>query len=193
MEEAQQIAQDFISSLDNLPAEIKFIMEEIKVKEQQALELQNSVNRKIQKANPRLGSHSREGNLMERVQPDLDRIEQLSQAKIELAQRLVAIMTRTCGRLDHDINRVRIASGEVPLPVEPAPAISTRAADKALESIRTAIAIPESAPSPPASSAPAVKRTWCFQLVSALASADFGLFWGYRTHRTTDCDNGWDG
>ena len=95
-------------------------------------------------------------NLMERVQPELDRIDLLAQAKVALAQRLVALMTRTCGRLDHDVNRVRIASGEAPLATDPipqavVPPASSRVADKVLDSMRTAIAIPDPAPSPPAS------------------------------------------
>lgn len=115
-------------------------------------ELQNSINRKILKANPRFNSSShssRDRDLSERIKPELDRIDQLAQAKVELAERLVAILTRTCGRLDYDLNRVRIASGEIPVVPDP-PQISIRVPEKVvMESIKTAITIPESAPSPP--------------------------------------------
>jgi len=173
MEEAQQIAQDYIVSLDNLPIEIKFIMEEIKLKEQESMELQNQVNRRIYKSLPRITPPGKDINLTEKIQPELDRIEHLAQAKVELSNRLVMLLTRTCGRLEHDINRVRVASGEVPLmPTNTMNDFSTvslgipssvagvglgaasiapvtRATNSFLDSVKTAIAIPEPAPSPP--------------------------------------------
>lgn len=118
-------------------------------------ELQNNVNRKIQRANPRFhgNNHSvkdRDRDLAERIKPDLDRIEQLAQAKVELAERLVVIMTRTCGRLDHDLNRVRIASGEVSaVPELPIISLGPRMSEKIVESIKPVVPIPEPAASPP--------------------------------------------
>ncbi|KAG8891066.1 hypothetical protein FRB98_000075 [Tulasnella sp. 332] len=167
MEEAQQIAADYISSLDNLPTEVKFLTEEIRLKEVETMELQNNVNRKIQRANPRLhtNNHSvkdRDRDLAERIKPDLDRIEQLAQAKVALAERLVAIMTRTCGRLDYDLNRVRIASGEVPaVPDLPVISLGSRVPEKVIENVKPVVPIPEPVASPPPQpsvAAPAFKR-----------------------------------
>ncbi|KAG9040169.1 Histone acetyltransferase complex subunit [Tulasnella sp. JGI-2019a] len=167
MEEAQQIAADYITSLDNLPTEVKFLTEEIRLKETETMDLQNSVNRKILRANPRFHGNNhafkdRDRDLAERIKPDLDRIEQLAQAKVELAERLVAIMTRTCGRLDHDLNRVRIASGEVPaVPDLPVISLGSRMPENIVENIKLVIPIPEPAVSPPPTpsiATPAFKR-----------------------------------
>lgn len=130
--------------------------------------MQNNVNRKIQRANPRFhgNNHSvkdRDRDLAERIKPDLDRIEQLAQAKVELAERLVAIMTRTCGRLDHDLNRVRIASGEVPaVPDPPVISLGFRVPEKVVENVKPVVPILEPVASPPPQpsiAAPAFKST----------------------------------
>lgn len=123
-------------------------------------ELQNSVNRRIMKANPRqTGGNTKDANLMERLQPDLDRLDQLANKKVELAQRLVTLMSRTCGRLEYDLNRVRKASGEIPANPEPVPP-APRAVERVVETVKAAIAIPEPAPSPPSvPGGPAFKRT----------------------------------
>ncbi|KAG8986918.1 Histone acetyltransferase complex subunit [Tulasnella sp. 427] len=186
MEEAQQVAQDFISSLDNVPLEVKFLLEEISQKEKQAQELQRLVNNKILRANPRVpgGQAHKELNFDTNIQPDIDKIESLADDRVELAERLLSIITRHCGRLEYDINRVRVAAGETPIPN----AISTPAFDSGVPAIalrgnnisdtrgglvdvtRTgsisltaagSISIPESVPSPPATASmagPAQKR-----------------------------------
>ncbi|KIO30203.1 hypothetical protein M407DRAFT_224964 [Tulasnella calospora MUT 4182] len=186
MEEAQQIAQDFIASLDNVPLEVKFLLEEINQKEKQAQDLQRAVNNKILRANPRVpgGQAHKDLNFEATIQPDIDKISSLADDRVALAQRLVSILTRHCGRLEYDINRIRVASGEAPL-ANPAStpafdsgvsAISlrvntagdargglvdvTRTNSIALTSVGS-ISIPEPAPSPPAtasSNGPALKR-----------------------------------
>lgn len=110
----------------------------------------------------------------------MDKIEQLARAKVQLAERLVAIMTRTCGRLDYDLNRIRIASGEAPIPLEPpvaSLAASSKVPDKLVESIRAAIPIPEQAPSPPPTiiTTPAFKRKCLtFNVVQILSTPSLG-------------------
>ncbi|KAG8956674.1 Histone acetyltransferase complex subunit [Tulasnella sp. 424] len=186
MEEAQQIAQDFIASLDNVPLEVKFLLEEINQKEKQGQELQRIVNNKILRANPRVpgGQAHKDLNFEATIQPDIDRIQSLADDRVALAQRLVSILTRHCGRLEYDINRVRVAAGEAPLTnVASTPAfdsgvsaISLRGNNVAdtrgglMDGTRTgsialttagSITIPESVPSPPptaSSSGPAFKR-----------------------------------
>ncbi|KAG9051028.1 Histone acetyltransferase complex subunit [Tulasnella sp. UAMH 9824] len=179
MEEAQQIAQDFIASLDNVPLEVKFLLEEINQKEKQAQELQRIVNNKILRANPRVpgGQAHKDLNFEAAIQPDIDKIQGLADDRVALAHRLVFILTRHCGRLEYDINRIRVAAGEAPL----ANAASTPAFDSGvsaislrgntvgdarvglMDSTRTgsitltaagSISIPESAPSPPATASP---------------------------------------
>lgn len=117
------------------------------------------------------------------VQPDVDKLQGLAEDRVQLAERLMAVLTRHCGRLEYDINRIRVASGEAPLPnsvVTPAfeaapPSLSLRGSNVAetrgvAESARMgsitltpvgSISLPEPAPSPPAvtlSGGPAVKR-----------------------------------
>ena len=99
-----------------------------------------------------------DGNLLEKIQPDLDRIDYLADAKVELAERLVMLMQRTCGRLEHDINRAKgPPAAEMPF----FSAQETPRTEKMLENIRTAISIPDSAPSPPGGTptGPAFKRS----------------------------------
>lgn len=141
--------------------------------------MQRIVNNKILRANPRVpgGQAHKDLNFEAVVQPDIDKIQSLADDRVALAHRLVSILTRHCGRLEYDINRIRVAAGEAPL----ANAASTPAFDSGvsaislrgntvgdtrgglMDSTRTgsitltaagSISIPESAPSPPATASP---------------------------------------
>lgn len=76
-------------------------------------ELQRKIDTVIENSNPRINrnySKHASRNILERVQPDLDRIDKLARDKVALAKRLVALMSRACGRLDGVIDRAQKAS-----------------------------------------------------------------------------------
>jgi hypothetical protein len=53
-------------------------------------------------------------------------------------------MKKSCGRLDYDLARVRVASGDVPFVADPAPvAHRSTAVDKVVNNLRSALGTPE--------------------------------------------------
>ncbi|KAE9397446.1 hypothetical protein BT96DRAFT_73150 [Gymnopus androsaceus JB14] len=128
LEDASNIAIEFVYSLDNIPNEIRHILEEIKHKESRAQELQYQIDsdsaRWIRhtlrgaKTSANSGSPSSPtkpiGHLPAKINQLYAEIEQLSIDKLALAERVVGLITRTCTRLDVDLNRARVLQGEIP-------------------------------------------------------------------------------
>ena len=54
------------------------------------------------------------GHLPAKINQLYAEIEQLSIDKLALAERVVGLITRTCTRLDVDLNRARVLQGEIP-------------------------------------------------------------------------------
>ncbi|CEL63699.1 Chromatin modification-related protein YNG2 OS=Debaryomyces hansenii (strain ATCC 36239 / CBS 767 / JCM 1990 / NBRC 0083 / IGC 2968) GN=YNG2 PE=3 SV=1 [Rhizoctonia solani AG-1 IB] len=135
MEEAANIASECVYSLDNLPSEVAFLLNEIKVKDQKCQEIQERNKGRMAKAFAhRTGSLSAanpananpgqkdpfmvgsQAQLQQKIRVDQERIEKLSAQKVVLAQRLQQLVMKAAGRVDADLTRVRIASGELPAP-----------------------------------------------------------------------------
>ncbi|CAE6411858.1 unnamed protein product [Rhizoctonia solani] len=135
MEEAANIASECVYSLDNLPSEVAFLLNEIKVKDQKCQEIQERNKGRMAKAFAhRTGSLSAanpanatpgqkdpfmagsQAQLQQKIRVDQERIEKLSAQKVALAQRLQQLVMKAAGRVEADLTRVRIASGELPAP-----------------------------------------------------------------------------
>ncbi|CAE6535103.1 unnamed protein product [Rhizoctonia solani] len=135
MEEAANIASECIYSLDNLPSEVAFLLNEIKVKDQKCQEIQERNKSRMAKAFAhRTGSLSAanpananpgpkdpfmagsQAQLQQKIRVDQERVEKLSAQKVALAQRLQQLVMKASGRVEADLTRVRIASGELPAP-----------------------------------------------------------------------------
>ncbi|KDQ64185.1 hypothetical protein JAAARDRAFT_43346 [Jaapia argillacea MUCL 33604] len=136
MEEAAAIAAEYISTLDNLPNEVQFILSEIRYKDTRTQELQ----REIQKETSRYVRQSLPGNpspsapspspspatpnpngtsgpsttaYQAKMTASYAQIEQLANEKVALAKRMAELIHRAKAKLDFDLARVLIAQGEV--------------------------------------------------------------------------------
>lgn len=72
---------------------------------------------------PGTGPKDKDLLLPQKVQTDYEEVEKLGKQKIELANRLVELLSRACGRLDFDLGRIHSANGDT-LPEVP-PSLST--------------------------------------------------------------------
>ncbi|PPQ67591.1 hypothetical protein CVT25_012085 [Psilocybe cyanescens] len=141
-EEAAAVASEFITSLDNLPQEVQHLLHEIKLKEQRCQELLQDIAKdqskyikaalkqssapstpssavnassKSRTASPitstPTNSHSK-AHLPARIAAAYTEIDVLTNEKVELAQRIMNLLTRTRARLDSDLAKVRTLQGE---------------------------------------------------------------------------------
>ncbi|GAW04052.1 hypothetical protein F5879DRAFT_961604 [Lentinula edodes] len=130
LEDAANIATEFIYSLDNIPNEIKHILEEITHKDSRTQELQHQIDSdsarwirySLRGASAGAGSSPSSllspskpiGHLPAKIKQAYAEIEQLSTEKLALAERVVDLITRTYTRLGVDLNRSRVLQGELP-------------------------------------------------------------------------------
>ncbi|KAG5653842.1 hypothetical protein H0H81_010115 [Sphagnurus paluster] len=126
LEEAANIASEFIYSLDNLPNEVNHLLQEIKAKETRAQELQVDIDKDSAKyirhsirasvsipSSPSSRAPSpKSGALPAKIEAAYAEINKLSAEKITLAQTLIELINRTRSRLDSDLAKVRILQGE---------------------------------------------------------------------------------
>lgn len=158
LEEAATVAAEYIYSLDNLPAEVQFLLSEIRVKDTRAQELHNEIQKEGAKyirhslrAPPNQALPAKDMAIPSVVSAHFAEIDQLSVEKEQLARRLVELVARAQARLDRDLGRMLTLQGEPP--VEPAPALyyygaSRNPVAQLNESLRSAIAIPETPTTP---------------------------------------------
>ncbi|KAF9006732.1 hypothetical protein BDQ17DRAFT_1389496 [Cyathus striatus] len=134
LEEAANIASDFITSLDNLPNEVQHLLYEIKLKETRCQELQHEIEKDQtryirhslkQSSNPPSsaatpgatttgGGIAPKAHLPGRIATAYSELQVLSGQKLVLAQRIVDLLARKRARLDSDLAKVRILQGEPP-------------------------------------------------------------------------------
>ncbi|KZV62469.1 hypothetical protein PENSPDRAFT_591385 [Peniophora sp. CONT] len=184
MEEAAVVAADYISSLDNLPAEIAHLLAEIEHKDRRY----NEIYAEIQKDGQKYVRHSKrdgtpmsakDGQIPDKVQKLFVEADKLCEEKIKLAERIDALIARTRARLDHDLIKVlKLQGEEVPPSLSSSSYVSTsRSAAQAInESFRAAsITLPEALPMTPVAaagspaSAPPPKRRKITQTQSVAA------------------------
>ncbi|KAJ4470953.1 hypothetical protein J3R30DRAFT_3300280 [Lentinula aciculospora] len=128
LEDAANIATEFIYSLDNIPNEIKHILEEITHKESRVQELQHQIDSdsarwvrySLRGANTSAGSSPSLlypskpiAHLPAKIKQSYAEIEQLSAEKLALAERVVDLINRTYTRLGVDLSRSRALQGEL--------------------------------------------------------------------------------
>ncbi|KAJ1309047.1 hypothetical protein OPQ81_004727 [Rhizoctonia solani] len=129
MEEAANIASECIYSLDNLPSEVAFLLNEIKSKDQKCQEIQERNKSRMAKAFAhRTGSLSAanpananpgpkdpfmagsQAQLQQKIRVDQERVEKLTAQKVALAQRLQQLVMKASGRVEADLTRIPAAS-----------------------------------------------------------------------------------
>ncbi|THV05518.1 hypothetical protein K435DRAFT_826404 [Dendrothele bispora CBS 962.96] len=147
-EEAANLATEFIYSIENMPHEVRYFLEEIKYKDIRAQELQKQIDSDSARwirhtlqasasSNPESTPSTKKStaHLPARIQHSYNEIEKLSNEKILLSQRILDLIYRTCARLDVDLKKVRTLQGETVIEslserdsVTPAPSINTSSA-----------------------------------------------------------------
>ncbi|KAL4081491.1 hypothetical protein V8B97DRAFT_1862996 [Scleroderma yunnanense] len=123
LEEAATIASEFISTLENIPSEVQFFLQELRTKETQAQELQQEIARDSHKyirhvlrSDTDVSSKEKDKSLptppTEKINAAQKTLAQLADEKIALAERIVDILSRKRSRLDYDLARVLTLQGE---------------------------------------------------------------------------------
>ncbi|KAL0950122.1 hypothetical protein HGRIS_010118 [Hohenbuehelia grisea] len=142
LEEAANIASEFISSLDNLPSEVNHLLQEIKHKEVRSQELQQELARdqsryirhSLRTASPPASTPSGatpssagqtptptptptstsgfKPHIPAKVATSYAELDQLADEKIALAQKVIELLAKTRTRLDCDLAKVRVLQGE---------------------------------------------------------------------------------
>ncbi|KAH9998826.1 hypothetical protein BJV74DRAFT_824044 [Russula compacta] len=120
MEEAAAVAMDYLSTLDNLPAEVQHLLVEIKHKETKSQELLQEIT----KETSRYIRHSlrsgvtplstKDEQIPQKIDQSYAEVDKLAQEKMILAERLGTLIQRARTRLDHSLRRVLILQGEDP-------------------------------------------------------------------------------
>ncbi|KAF8486190.1 hypothetical protein DFH94DRAFT_678913 [Russula ochroleuca] len=136
MEEAAAVAMDYISTLDNLPAEVQHLLVEIKHKDTKA------------QGNGATPLSTKDEQIPQKIDQNFAEVEKLSQEKIQLAERLGGLIQRARTRLDYDLRRVLILQGDDP--GQPAYVSTSRNPVQEMnDNLRLAIAEASPIPSPP--------------------------------------------
>ncbi|KAL0578863.1 hypothetical protein V5O48_003143 [Marasmius crinis-equi] len=133
LEDAANIATEFIYSIENVPNEVKHLLEEILHKETKSQQLQQQID----SDSARWMKHSLRGNtptsslsaspspspssssksvnhLPARIKHNYAEIDQIAAEKIALSQKMIELISRTSARLDVDLNKVRQLQGDIP-------------------------------------------------------------------------------
>ncbi|KAI6130253.1 hypothetical protein EDD16DRAFT_1077189 [Pisolithus croceorrhizus] len=123
LEEAAAIASEFISTLENIPSEVQFLLQELRAKETQSQELQQEITRDSHKYIRHVLRSDSDGpnkdkdrpspvHPAEKIKSAQKTLEQLADEKVAIAQRIVNLLSRKRSRLDYDLARVLALQGE---------------------------------------------------------------------------------
>lgn len=127
VEEAANIASEFIYSIDNLPHEVSHLLQEIRHREMRSQELQQEIDKDSARyirhslrasssvpPSPTSRAPSPKSSLIpDKITSSYEELRELANEKRDLAQRLIDLITRTRVRLDSDLNKVRVLQGDV--------------------------------------------------------------------------------
>ncbi|KAI0375928.1 hypothetical protein BV20DRAFT_959986 [Pilatotrama ljubarskyi] len=120
LEEAANIATEYLSSLENLPNETQHILAEIKHRDTKTYELTEEIRKETQKyfrhssKNPGQALSAKDTAIPETVNALYAQVDALAAEKVALAERLVRIFERAMARLQHDIQRILKLQGDDP-------------------------------------------------------------------------------
>lgn len=137
MEEATAIAAEYISSLDNLPSEVQFILRETQTLDERAAEYQariNSRQAKILAHYKNLVGANGSGevlltnveSLQDKILGDYEKLAAISAQKQEYAASLETLMVKHLRRLNEDLIKLQDPTGTlsslpIPIPMESNP------------------------------------------------------------------------
>ncbi|KAJ7595077.1 hypothetical protein C8J56DRAFT_855779 [Mycena floridula] len=109
-EDAQNLATEFIWSLDTVHREVRHLLEELKHKETRAQDLQEQVDHDSARF---MRSKSDSTNLLpEKIARTYEEIHSLCSDKASICQRIIDLIQRTSARLDSEVGKIKILTGE---------------------------------------------------------------------------------
>jgi len=124
LEEAVTIASEFIMTLENIPSEVQFLLQELRAKETDSQEILSDLTKEAHK----YMRHSLRSDNTDPSSKDKDRtppsppaeklkdaqekLTALSDEKVALASRIVELLSRKRARLEYDLGRVLVLQGE---------------------------------------------------------------------------------
>ncbi|KAH9063964.1 hypothetical protein EDB87DRAFT_1601507 [Lactarius vividus] len=120
MEEAAAVAMDYITTLDNLPAEVQHLLVEIKHKETKSQELLQEITKETSRYirhSLRSGAtplSTKDEQIPQKIDQNYVEVDRLAQEKLKIAERLGLLIQRARTRLDYDLRRVLILQGDDP-------------------------------------------------------------------------------
>lgn len=112
-EEASQLLQDFVASLDNLPSEVQHILQEVAHKEHRFQEHRSRISQRdgsIQKHHKTSGllvENVKEASHVNKCRTDFSKAAVLADEKVELAERGVRLLTRHLGKLTQELAKLQ--------------------------------------------------------------------------------------
>ncbi|KAG2141684.1 hypothetical protein BD769DRAFT_1427986 [Suillus cothurnatus] len=114
LEEAVTIASEFIMTLDNLPSEVQFLLQELRSKETDSQDIQNDLAKEAHKYMRHCLRSDGQTPVVpiEKLKDAQEKLSALSDAKIALASRIVDLLSRKRARLEYDLGRVLVLQGE---------------------------------------------------------------------------------
>lgn len=123
LEEAVTIASEFIMTLDNLPSEVQFLLQELRSKETDSQDIQNDLAKEAHKYMRHVlrsdgtdpVSKEKDRTIApptEKLKDAQEKLSALSDEKIALASRIVDLLSRKRARLEYDLGRVLVLQGE---------------------------------------------------------------------------------
>ncbi|KAI9145425.1 inhibitor of growth proteins N-terminal histone-binding-domain-containing protein [Paraphysoderma sedebokerense] len=102
--------EDYLSSLDNLPAELEHYFTELRQKDVEFQDVRSAIRQKeITYFKIRKGTapEEKEKELVESIKTDYAKVQELSDEKIRIADRSLALLDRHIKRMDEDVMRIR--------------------------------------------------------------------------------------
>ncbi|KAN0097205.1 hypothetical protein V8E55_001651 [Tylopilus felleus] len=121
LEEAATIASEFIATLENIPSEVQFLLQELRTKETQSQEIQQEIAKDSHKfiRHALRTDFEAIGKDKPSPPPPTEKIKQaqktlclIADEKIVIAERIVELLSRKRSRLDYDLGRVLLLQGE---------------------------------------------------------------------------------
>ncbi|KAI0722394.1 hypothetical protein C8T65DRAFT_137918 [Cerioporus squamosus] len=176
LEEAANIATEYLSSLENLPNEAQHILTEIRHRETKTQDLAEEIRKETQKyfrhsqKNAGQPLPAKDAAIPAAVNALYAEVDLLAMEKTALAARLVKLLERAMARLQHDLQKILKLQGEEPgLPPTQHFLNNVDTTVQQLQtSLRSAVA---AAVSPPPAAAPAAPPPQKKRRVTAAASA----------------------
>lgn len=140
------VLDKYTQDLQNLPLEIKYLFDELKTKDQQLTEARRryqakeSLLHKFIKANGTLTKHPKEATLYQKIEEDMQAVQQLQKEKILIANTALFLVSKHVFNFEVDIQKLERDELLAPL--------DTEAFEESLEEAATGTVTPRETPEP---------------------------------------------